>query len=240
MAKKFYRELKTHSASFQPRLNLCLDINGNTLMEEKEILERWKKHFQSTLNIYSASEEEDNGILLPEDEMEVPAPSMEEIVDIIKEIENGKAGGEDNITAELVKFGGVELNYIQGSINLYPWRIEPIAEKIIGDCQCGFRRNRSTVDHCFALSQIFEKFHEFSRDLHCLFVDFRQAFDSVDRSRIAPTLVELGIPPKLVRLIVMTLRSTRAKVLIQGRLTAPFEIVSGVKQGDTLSTLVSS
>ncbi|XP_077273295.1 uncharacterized protein LOC143903519 [Temnothorax americanus] len=110
MAKKFYRELKTHSASFQPRLNLCLDINGNTLTEEKKILERWKEHFQSTLNIYTASEEEDNGILLPEDEMEVPAPSRKEIVDIIREMKNGKAGGEDNITAELVKFGGVELH----------------------------------------------------------------------------------------------------------------------------------
>lgn len=117
-------------------------------------------------------------------------------------------------------------------------RMESITEEIIGDYQCGFRRDRSTMDQCFALSQIFEKFHEFSRDLHCLFVDFRQAFDSIDRSKIAPILVELGVPPKLVRLVAMTLRSTKAKVLIQGRLTDPFDIVSGVKQDDALSTLV--
>lgn len=33
--KKFYRELKIHSTTFQHRLNVCLGINGNALGEEK-------------------------------------------------------------------------------------------------------------------------------------------------------------------------------------------------------------
>lgn len=67
--------------------------------------ERSKEHFQLTLNIHPASEEEDNGILLLDDQMEVLAPGMEKIVNIIKRMKNGKAGGEDNITAELFKCG---------------------------------------------------------------------------------------------------------------------------------------
>jgi len=33
----------------------------------------------------------------------------------------------------------------------------PYAKEIIGDHQCGFRRNRSTIDHIFCIRQILEK-----------------------------------------------------------------------------------
>lgn len=48
----------------------------------------------------------------------------------------------------------------------------------------------------------------------------------------------MGIPRKLVRLVNMTLTNTNAKVLIQGELSNTFEVISGVKQGDALSSLV--
>jgi len=36
-------------------------------------------------------------------------------------------------------------------------RLTPYVEEIIGDHQCGFRRNRSTTDHIFCIHQILEK-----------------------------------------------------------------------------------
>jgi hypothetical protein len=36
-------------------------------------------------------------------------------------------------------------------------RLTRYAEEIIGDHQCGFRRNRSTTDHIFCIRQILEK-----------------------------------------------------------------------------------
>ena len=36
-------------------------------------------------------------------------------------------------------------------------RLIPYAEEIIGDHQCGFRRNRSTSDHIFCIRQILDK-----------------------------------------------------------------------------------
>lgn len=41
---------------------------------------------------------------------------------------------------------------------------------------------------------------EFGTDLHVLFVDFKQAFDSIDRAKICKTFDELRIPKKLTRL----------------------------------------
>lgn len=50
-------------------------------------------------------------------------------------------------------------------------------------------------------------------------MDFKQAFDNIIRQKIAPTLMNLGIPQKLARLVTMTLRNTSARVLVQGKLT---------------------
>jgi len=36
-------------------------------------------------------------------------------------------------------------------------RLIPYAKEIVGDHQCGFRRNRSTIDHIFCIRQILEK-----------------------------------------------------------------------------------
>ena len=57
-------------------------------------------------------------------------------------------------------------------------------EKIIGDYQCGFCRNKSTVDQLFILRQMTEKHNEYRLDLHMLLVDFKQTFDSINRKRL--------------------------------------------------------
>jgi hypothetical protein len=42
-------------------------------------------------------------------------------------------------------------------ISLLPTTYKIYTEEIIGDHQCGFRRNRSTTDHIFCIRQILEK-----------------------------------------------------------------------------------
>jgi hypothetical protein len=54
------------------------------------------------------------------------------------------------------------------------------AEEILREYQCGLRANRSTIDHIFTLRQTQEKAYEYNIHLHNLFLDFKQAFDSVN------------------------------------------------------------
>jgi hypothetical protein len=63
--------------------------------------------------------------------------------------------------------------------NILLSRLMPYAEEIIGEHQCGFRRNRSTTDHVFCSRQIFEKKWEYNGAVHHLFIDFKKAHDSV-------------------------------------------------------------
>jgi hypothetical protein len=60
-------------------------------------------------------------------------------------------------------------------------RLRPYIDEIIGDHQCGFRRNRSTTDQIFCIQQILEKKWEYNETVHQLFVDFKKAYDSVRR-----------------------------------------------------------
>jgi hypothetical protein len=51
--------------------------------------------------------------------------------------------------------------------------------EIIGDQQCGFRRNRPTMDHIFCIRQIMQKEWEYNMTVHQLFINFKKAYDSV-------------------------------------------------------------
>jgi hypothetical protein len=117
-------------------------------------------------------------------------------------------------------------------------RLIPYAEEVIGDHQCGFRRNRSTTDHIFCIRQILEKKREYNEAVHQLFIDFKKACDSVRREVLYDILMEFGVPKKLVRLIKMCLTETYSRVRVGKTLSDVFPIRNGLKQGDTLSYFV--
>ena len=98
--------------------------------------------------------------------------------------------------------------------NILLSRLIPYAEEIIGDHQCRFRRNRSTTDHIFCIRQILEKKWEHNEAVHQLFIDFKNAYDSVRREALYTILIEFGIPKKLVRLINMCLTETYSRVRV--------------------------
>jgi hypothetical protein len=61
------------------------------------------------------------------------------------------------------------------------------ADEIIGDNQCGFRRNWSTTDQIFYIRQILEKKWQYNGTVHQLFIDFKKAYDSVRREALYNT-----------------------------------------------------
>jgi hypothetical protein len=80
-----------------------------------------------------------------------------------------------------------------------------------------------------------EKYYKHSMELHMLFVDFRKAFNSVNRERLYEAMKEMEISDKLIRVPQITMNITQAKIKIDNKLSTKFEFNAGVKQGDGLS-----
>jgi sorting nexin-29 len=80
-----------------------------------------------------------------------------------------------------------------------------------------------------------EKCYEYNTDLHMLFIDFRQAFDSIYRNQLFMALESYGIPVKIIRLLKMTLNNNTSKALVANNSSRHFNISTAVRQGDALS-----
>lgn len=117
-------------------------------------------------------------------------------------------------------------------------RLQEYSEGIIGDYQSGFRMGRSTIDHVFVIRQIMEHYYEYARDLHMIFVDYKQAYDSIIRKELWRTLAYLEIPKKLITLIQMCNADTYSRIKFKNVSSHTFKIENGLCQGDAMSPVL--
>jgi sorting nexin-29 len=101
-----------------------------------------------------------------------------------------------------------------------------------------FHEGRSTSNQIFNVCQILEKCIEFGIETHHLFIDFRAAYDSIDRSGLYIAMEELQIPKKLIALVKAIVRNTWCQIRIQNMLSDPILTRNGVQQGDALACLL--
>jgi hypothetical protein len=71
--------------------------------------------------------------------------------------------------------------------------------------------------------------------VHQLFIDFKEANDSVRKEVLYNILIESGIPMKLVRLIKICLTETYLRVSVDKNFSYIFPVRIGLRQGDTLT-----
>ena len=113
--------------------------------------------------------------------------------------------------------------------------LSPHAKRFVGPYQAGFTGARATTDQIFSLRQILEKCREYNLPTHHIFIDFKAAYDTVDREQLWQIMHENGFPDKLTRLIKATLDRVMCHVRISRELAEPFESRRGLRQGDGLS-----
>ena len=134
-------------------------------------------------------------------------------------------------------YRGISLLSIVGKVyaRVALGRLQVLAERIYPESQCGFRKERSTVDMIFSVRQLQEKCREQQQPLYMAFVDLTKAFDYVSRDGLFKILQKIGCPPTLLSILISFHANMHCTVCYDGDQSRRFPIHSGVKQGCVLA-----
>ena len=106
----------------------------------------------------------------------------------------------------------------------------------LGDpLQNGFKPNASAIDNVFLLNGIIDKCKANGRPLYTCFVDFKSAFDLINRSALLFKLINQGCVGKFLSVIQSMFLNATSHVKWGGHHGEIFENMYGVLQGGVLS-----
>ncbi|KAF7238139.1 Craniofacial development protein 2 [Varanus komodoensis] len=259
-AKRFYKALRSLYGPQPSGSCPLLDSGGATLITEKTlILQHWAEHFQSVLNCPSSINNEAIDRMPQANinhSLDAP-PSKPETLQAISQLSSGKAPGSDTIPADVYKEGGAVLVdkltqlfqsfWNQGSIPqelkahckilahmLLNCLTDHLEQGLLPETQCGFRKERGTVDMIFTAQQLQEKCQEQNRELYTIFVNLTKAFDSVSHEGLWRIMSKFGCPDRFILMVCQFHDGMTACVLDDGEASEAFPVTNGVKQGCVL------
>jgi hypothetical protein len=97
---------------------------------------------------------------------------------------------------------------------------------------------RSTVDAVLVSRLLSSYALEQGSPLFKCFIDLTKAYDKVDRTTLWKILERLGVPPKILKVIVNLHEGSMARVQVEGVLSEAFQLNVGLKQGSVFAPLL--
>lgn len=113
-----------------------------------------------------------------------------------------------------------------------------IVDNVCPETQCGFRKERGTMDMIFTARQLQEKCREQHQNLCLAFIDLTKAFDTVNREMMWRVMKKFGCPDKFTAITRAFHDNMRASVVIGGEETSTFNVELGVKQGCVIAPVL--
>ena len=109
---------------------------------------------------------------------------------------------------------------------------------VIGEEQAGFREGYSTYDHTFVLSFIIDFYKQLGVPLYCAFIDYKKAFDLIERAALWQKLISEHVNGNIIRVLYNLYDQAKSCVKKGGKLSDFFKCNAGVRQGENLSPLL--
>ena len=111
---------------------------------------------------------------------------------------------------------------------------------VISDAQFGFKPGFGTTDAIFALHGLISNYLSNGKKLYCCFVDYRKAFDKIDRNKLFYKLARSGVTGKLLNIIQQIYSDLKSCVKHNSELSDFFSSTVGLMQGEALSPFLFS
>ena len=135
---------------------------------------------------------------------------------------------------------GISLLSVCGKVytNILIRRLRRTIDPTLHEAQCGFRPGRGCPDHLFTLRRVCELAHAHRTPLFAAFVDYKKAFDCLDREALWQLLAARGVHTHLIALIRDLYAGCEGEVHIQGARSRRVRMRTGVRQGCALSPML--
>ena len=121
-------------------------------------------------------------------------------------------------------------------------RLNALLDKavLIPESQCGFKKDRGTIDMIFTARQLQEKCQDQNVDLYMTFVDLTKTFDTVSRDGLLKITAKFGCPTRYIAMVRQFHDGMQARVQNDGEYSEPFPVTNGVKQGCVMAQTLFS
>ncbi|XP_058449405.1 uncharacterized protein LOC131429348 [Malaya genurostris] len=175
------------------------DKDGSLFTDGREVIKRWKQHFDEHLNSaenvgIGVQDDGRNDYVSAAEDGNDPAPALREVNDAMHQLKIDKLPEEwkEGVICPIHKKGDHlecedfrAITVLNAAYKVLPQiifrRLSPKTNEFVGSYQAGFVDGRSTTDQIFTVRKILQKCREYQVPTHHLFIDFKAAYDSIDR-----------------------------------------------------------
>ena len=117
-------------------------------------------------------------------------------------------------------------------------RLESKVDLFLGRDRYGFRKGLGTRDAIAAMRVLYKRSLEYNKKVYVCFVDYENAFERVDWTKLMEILCNIGVDYMDRKLIWNLYKGQSAYVRVVDSYSAACEIGRGVRQGCSLSPLL--
>jgi ribonuclease HI/exonuclease III len=117
-------------------------------------------------------------------------------------------------------------------------KVTKVASKLINLDQAGFMPNRKITDHTELVKLIADYAEAYEINGVIVALDQEKAYDKVAHDYLYQCLRQFGFPDHFINIVKSIYSKAETRVMINGHLSAPFQVRRGVRQGDPMSCLL--